>query len=518
MTTVPTNAVTGPAVRAVVEREPQPDLLTARLESAFAHSERSSDFDFHAGVAQVLKDVGMSASDSGGTLTFYGLDPIIASPFRFGAMSALALAARSVALAALWRHRSGDGQDIALDVRKALRRFAGFLDLKWETINGRPPSMFEPLNPFVDFPMFRETRDGRHVIALNIYPRLAARGLSLLRCGNSIESVRNAILQWRALDLENAAAEAGLPMVMVRTFEEFRKEAQYTEVLSGMPLISVEKIGESAPIPFERDGRTPLDGIRAFGMGHVIAGAGIGRDLAYYGADVLNIWRPNDTEIEAFAWDVQVGMRSTILDYSKEDRARFDHLLRNADIFFANKRAGYLERNGLDAEELCARKPGLIHAKVVLHGDRGPWKNRVGFDEVGGAVSGMFCAEGTPTQPKSPPILPICDNVVGWLGTVGVLAALRRRAIEGGSYRVTVSLTRTLLWLYSLGIFDKDYATATAGSSDEHNYVAPDLFTAETPLGTYQGLTDQLVMSRTPGSFRTVLEPRGSSKPEWLAR
>ena len=80
-----------------------------------------------------------------------------------------------------------------------------------------------------------------------------------------------------------------------------------------------------------------------------------------------------------------------------------------------------------------------------------------------------------------------------------------------------VSLTRVVLWLLSLGIFDKAYATATAGSTDEHTYIAPDLFTAETPLGTYQGMTDQIVMSRTPGSFRTVLAPRGSSKPEWLA-
>jgi hypothetical protein len=75
-----------------------------------------------------------------------------------------------------------------------------------------------------------------------------------------------------------------------------------------------------------------------------------------------------------------------------------------------------------------------------------------------------------------------------------------------------------VLWLLSLGIFDKDYAKATAGSSDEHADVAPGLFTAETPLGTYQGLTDQTVMSRTPGSFSTVLVPRGSSKPVWLAR
>jgi crotonobetainyl-CoA:carnitine CoA-transferase CaiB-like acyl-CoA transferase len=114
-------------------------------------------------------------------------------------------------------------------------------------------------------------------------------------------------------------------------------------------------------------------------------------------------------------------------------------------------------------------------------------------------------------------IVPICDNVVAWLGTTGILAALRRRAIEGGSYRVVVSLTRTVLWLLSLGIFDKAYARATAGSTNEHTYIAPDLFTAETPLGSYQGMTDQIVMSRTPGSFRTVLVPRGSSKPEWLA-
>jgi len=220
--------------------------------------------------------------------------------------------------------------------------------------------------------------------------------------------------------------------------------------------------------------------------------------------------------VEAFAWDVQVGMRSTILDGSKEDRAKFDRLLKDADVFFANRRPGYLERYGLTAEELSQIKPGLIHAKVVLHGERGPWSNWVGFDEIGAAVSGLFSIEGTPTEPKSPPIIPICDNVVGWLGTIGVLEALRRRATEGGSYRVVVSLTRTVLWLLSMGIFDKAYARETAGSSEEHAYVAPDLFTADTPLGRYQGVTDQVQMSRTPGSFRTVLVPHGSSKPEWL--
>ena len=73
-----------------------------------------------------------------------------------------------------------------------------------------------------------------------------------------------------------------------------------------------------------------------------------------------------------------------------------------------------------------------------------------------------------------------------------------------------------MLWLFSMGIFDKAYAQETAGSTDEHGYVAPDLFTAEPPLGTYQGMTDQVTLSRTPGAFRTVLAPRGSSKPAWV--
>lgn len=494
------------------------DLLTDTLESKLSTPQTSSDFDLHAGVDDVLKDVGSSIAESGASLSFYGRDPIIPAAHRFGTMAAIALAAKAVGVAALWRDRTGEQLKIEVDVRKALRRFYGFFELKWETINGRSPALADPLNPFLSSQpqLFRETRDGRHVVAINIYPKLAARALALLRCGASRESLNNAILQWSADDLEQAAAEAGLPMAKVRTFAEFRNELQYTEVLSRMPLIRVEKICESAPVPFKPNAQSALDGVRALGMGHVIAGAAIGRDLALHGADVLNVWHPGETEIEAFAWDAQVGMRSTILGSSKDDRANLDRLLTDADIFFANKRPGYLERNGLDAETLCARKPGLIHAQVLLHGDTGPWKDRPGFDEVGAAVSGVFAIEGTLTKPSSPPIIPICDNAVGWLGTVGILAALRRRAVEGGSYRVTVSLTRSVLWLMSLGIFDKDYARATAGSSEEHANVAPELFTAETALGTYQGITDQVVMSRPLGSFRTVLVPQGSSKPEWL--
>jgi hypothetical protein len=172
-------------------------------------------------------------------------------------------------------------------------------------VNGRQASFAsDPENPFLQYrtmTLWHKTRDGRWVMPAMPWPRLRARATTVLRCDDSVNGVQNAMLQWRAHELETAAGEAGLPFSMLRTTEEFMKEIQYTEVLSKEPLIKVEKIGESDPVPF-RSGKTPLDGVRAVGMGHVLAGAGIGRDLALFGADVLNIWQPLDWELDIFYW------------------------------------------------------------------------------------------------------------------------------------------------------------------------------------------------------------------------
>src|SRR5436190_15740029 len=261
---------------ASVETHGESNRLTVALEEKFSHPATSPDFDLKKGVNEVLADVGMTSDDCGGELSFYGRDPILQSPLRFGTMAAIGLAARSVAVAALWRQATGEGQDISVDVRKALRRFCGFFDGKWETVNGRPPSPGGyAVSPFLKMgdAFFRETRDGRYVVALDIYPQLLVRTLDFLRCSPSTESINNAILKWDAAELEQAAAAEGLVLAMVRTNEEFRREAQYEQVLSKMPLITVEKIGESDPVPLKASANLPLDGIRAFGMGHVIAGA-----------------------------------------------------------------------------------------------------------------------------------------------------------------------------------------------------------------------------------------------------
>src|SRR3954464_12440032 len=112
-----TASITEPSI----ETSAVSDGLTEALEQKLSHPATSPDFDLHAETNEVLKDIGLTTADAGGKLTFYGSDPILPSPIRFGTLAAVGLAARSVAVAALWRRVADQGQVISVHVRKALR-------------------------------------------------------------------------------------------------------------------------------------------------------------------------------------------------------------------------------------------------------------------------------------------------------------------------------------------------------------------------------------------------------------
>jgi hypothetical protein len=101
---------------------------------------------------------------------------------------------------------------------------------------------------------------------------------------------------------------------------------------------------------------------------------------------------------------------------------------------------------------------------------------------------------------------------------MAVTAKLKRRALEGGSYRIHVSLARLSVWLLEMGTFDEVYARQVGNSQGDHAYLSPDTFEADTPCGRHLGVTDQVEMSETPGFYKVPVVPRGSIRPEWLPR
>ena len=105
-------------------------------------------------------------------MTFTGRDPIISSPLPFATMAAVALMAKAVSVATLWRFRGGQGQDLSINLGKALHRLCPFYDKKWELLNGYAPgNPADPKNPFMPTNIIRrgsyawtdmgESRQGR---------------------------------------------------------------------------------------------------------------------------------------------------------------------------------------------------------------------------------------------------------------------------------------------------------------------------------------------------------------------
>ena len=90
--------------------------------------------------------------------------------------------------------------------------------------------------------------------------------------------------------------------------------------------------------------------------------------------------------------------------------------------------------------------------------------------------------------------------------------ALRRRAKEGGSYHVRVSLTRAAMWYQSLGRFAGTDFTPGA----DQVMVPPETITRQTPYGEIHRLAPQVKFSKTPGRWRDPLVAvRGGDRPEW---
>ena len=69
-------------------------------------------------VESLLQSLGATTSDSGGEVTYYGADPITPDRLPYGSISAISLAAKAILIAKIWKERTGEGQDIHVDVRK----------------------------------------------------------------------------------------------------------------------------------------------------------------------------------------------------------------------------------------------------------------------------------------------------------------------------------------------------------------------------------------------------------------
>ena len=345
--------------------------------------------------------------------------------------------------------------------------------------------------------------------------RERAGALALLGCptgdGATREAVEQALGRWRAQDFEQVAADAGMVVTAMRSFDEWDRHPQ-GQAIAAQPLLTIERIGEADPRPLPKygHGARPLKDIRVLDLTRIIAGPVCGRALAAYGADVMLVNSPHLPNI-ANLIDTSRGKLSVHADLDTADgRIALANLLRSAHVLVQGYRPGGLDALGAGPQVLAQIRPGLVYVSLTAYGAQGPWADRRGFDSLVQTATGFNHAEGEAAGDGQPRALPmqILGQATGYLIALCAAAAVLRQQREGGSWHVQVSLAQTAHWLRGLGRVGGGLSCARAD-------MAPYLETVDSGFGVLRTVRHSAQLSRTPAGWTRPSMPPGSHPPAW---
>jgi crotonobetainyl-CoA:carnitine CoA-transferase CaiB-like acyl-CoA transferase len=398
-------------------------------------------------------------------------------------------------------------QAIAVDLRHAA---AALRSARYLRIDGAPPR-----EPFDRLSGLYEACDGWVFLHCNFANHREAALAALGLPGDAPrEAVARAVAQWQGLALEEAIHDAGGCGGFARSAAHWAAHPQ-SAAIAGLPLIEIERIGDAAPEPL-RSGHRPLSDIRVLDLTRVLAGPTCARTLAEHGAEVLKVSGPHLPHSGELEIDTGLGKRSCFLDLrAAADRERLVSLVRDGrcDVFSQAYRPGALAARGFAPEDLAALRPGVVCVELSAWGRTGPWAGRRGFDTVVQTVSGMALAQGGGIAPRLMPVSAI-DYVTGYLMAFGAMVALLRRAEEGGSWRVRLSLARTGRWIVERGLLD---VAAIAELPQDLPEAEIARFSQETPspMGLLRHLAPVAQMAETPPRWARPPSMLGADAPAW---
>jgi crotonobetainyl-CoA:carnitine CoA-transferase CaiB-like acyl-CoA transferase len=440
-------------------------------------------------------------------ITLTGQEPQLPSSFRVAAAAQASIAAAGLAAAQIWKLRSGQPQDVAVDMRHAVVECRSERYLR---VDGKPPG------PTWDaIAGIYKTRDQRFVRLHTNFPHHRAAVCKVLNCRPERDDVQAALMQWDGETFETAAYDGGCVVAMMRAYPEW-SALPHAKALAALPLISIEKIGEAAPRPWPAGDR-PLAGLRVLDLSRVIAGPVAGRALAVHGADVLLISGPDLPAIPWLTIDTGRGKLTSFVELKNEQgRGVLRDLLAQADIFSQGYRPRALAALGFSPEDAARISPGIVYVSLSAYGHAGPWAERRGFDSLVQTATGFNHAEGQAAGVDGPKELPaqMLDHATGYLMAFGAMMARTRQSRQGGSWQVRVSLAQTGRWLWNLGRVADGFKTEDLKGETVERFIE------EIPsgFGPLRSVKHSAVLSKTPAFWARPAMPLGSHPPQWPAR
>jgi itaconate CoA-transferase len=229
----------------------------------------------------------------------------------------------------------------------------------------------------------------------------------------------------------------------------------------------------------------PLEGITVVALEQAVAAPFATRHLADLGARVIKIERAEtgdfargyDDKVNGmssyFAW-LNRGKESITLDIKDPaDRAIFDCMLEQADIFVQNLIPGALARMGLSDSILRAKYPSLISCSISGYGAEGPYSNKKAYDLLIQCEAGLLSVTGSEESPAKVGIS-IADISSGMYAYSGILTALYERDRTGLGTSFEVAMLDALAeWMMQPYLFAEYGGTPPPRTGTNHASISP---------------------------------------------
>ncbi|WP_432090062.1 CoA transferase [Streptomyces sp. NRRL F-5630] len=443
------------------------------------------------------------------TVGIVGADPLVPSVHRLGEASAAAIAAFGHQLAGLLEDGGAAPQQVSVSVEQAIDQLrAAYLG----TTNGVPTARIAEDPSALGNNDFYRARDDRWIFLITTYPRQRDAVCTVLNVPPVKDRIAEAVAHWDAFALEDAVCDAGGVCAVVRTADEWRSHPAGRHLL-GRAVVQVERIADADPVPLPAAGPGgPLHGLRVLDNTHVIAGPVSTQLLSTFGADTLHLSRPDLPDPIAMAILTGGGKRNAFCDLRDPGQAaRVKDLAAQADVYVDSYRG--MAARGFGAEDVARMRPGIVAVQYHCWGADGPWGQRGGFDQLACAATGFSYEEWT-DRPSLPPTHLLNDYLAAYLGAAATVAALRRRAVEGGSWRVRVDLAQVCMWVQDLGQFPR---SDVAGLPRPTTSSIP-VVTTEGPFGTVVQPGLPLRFSGMPTPAPGPARPLGADTLDWQER
>jgi crotonobetainyl-CoA:carnitine CoA-transferase CaiB-like acyl-CoA transferase len=211
----------------------------------------------------------------------------------------------------------------------------------------------------------------------------------------------------------------------------------------------------------------PLEGLRVIDLTQDFAGPFCTMILSDLGAEVIKIEKPGSGD-ETRAWgppfvngisyyflSLNRGKKSVVLDLNPhEGQSIIRKLVVDADIFVESSRPGQMARFNLDYPRLRKINKALVYASISSFGQTGPYRDRLGYDLIAFAMSGIMASTGEEGRPPIRMSVPVADLAAGHYASTAILAALSRRLVTGTGDYIDLSLHDSIVsWLTYLATY-----------------------------------------------------------------